>query len=259
MISLRQAEAAYKKYTDFLNDLTSYFQETLEKTVEAQAYCVDKRKFNEVALRISKIGYSGLADNLFAYLRVGNRMELAEATGVIWHTKNERVYFMLEDRIVFPLIDLRGNVIGYSGRYWREPLPIGTGKYINTPDTILFQKSYFLFGLYYAKDAIKERGFAVLVEGAPDVITPQAYGFLNVVAPLGTSFTIEQAYIIKSLCDRLLFCYDNDAAGQQSKARILEICKVVGLAAEELQVSGAKDIDEFIIKYGPEPLAAVWK
>ncbi len=150
------------------------------------------------------------------------------------------------DRVMFPIIDLRGNVIAFGGRIMSDIKP----KYLNTSDTPVFNKSRSLFALQFAKN--KANGQLILVEGYMDVIALHQAGFENAVATLGTSLTSEQAKIIKRYCDEVVICYDADEAGQKATQRAIGILRPTGIKIRILTVPNGKDPDEFIKSYGDQ-------
>ena len=141
------------------------------------------------------------------------------------------------DRVMFPIIDLRGNVIGFGGRIMSDIKP----KYLNTSDTPVFNKSRNLFALQFAKN--KANGQLILVEGYMDVIALHQAGFENAVATLGTSLTQDQAMIIKRYCDEVVICYDADEAGQKATQRAIGILRPTGVKIKILTVPNGKDPD----------------
>ena len=150
------------------------------------------------------------------------------------------------DRVMFPIIDLRGNVIAFGGRIMSDIKP----KYLNTAETPVFNKSRNLFALQFAKN--KAEGQLILVEGYMDVIALHQAGFENAIATLGTALTQEQALIIKRYCDEVVICYDADEAGQKATQRAINILRPTGLKVKVLTVPNGKDPDEFIKSYGDQ-------
>lgn len=150
------------------------------------------------------------------------------------------------DRVMFPIIDLRGNVIAFGGRIMSDIKP----KYLNTSDTPVFNKSRSLFAMQFAKN--KANGQLILVEGYMDVIALHQAGFENTVATLGTALTQEQAMMIKRYCDEVVICYDADEAGQKATQRAISILRPAGLRIRILTVPNGKDPDEFIKSHGDQ-------
>ncbi len=154
------------------------------------------------------------------------------------------------DRVMFPIIDLRGNVIAFGGRVMSDIKP----KYLNTSDTMVFSKSSNLFSLNNAKNN-KDRSL-ILCEGYMDVIALNQAGFTQAVATLGTALTDEQALLMKRYCDEVIICYDADEAGQKATARAIEILRRAGIVVRVIVVPDGKDPDEFIRKNGDKGTAA---
>ena len=152
------------------------------------------------------------------------------------------------NRVMFPIIDLQGNVVAFGGRKFTEEV-VG-GKYVNTSDTLIYKKTNYLFAMNIAKNC-KSREL-ILCEGYMDVIALHQAGFQNAVAALGTAVTPQQARVLHKYADRVVLSQDGDEAGQKSIARSIPIMKEEGLDVRVLEITGAKDPDEFIRKYGPE-------
>lgn len=163
--------------------------------------------------------------------------------------KKGGVYDRFRNRVMFPIIDLRGDVIGFGGRVLGD----GTPKYLNSPDTPVFNKSRNLFALNLAKTT--KLGRIVLTEGYMDTISLYQAGFDCAVASLGTALTADHAKLLSRFTKEVVICYDADAAGVQAANRAIPMLEKTGLKVRVLRVSGAKDPDEFIRKYGPDAFA----
>ena len=160
--------------------------------------------------------------------------------------KNGRVYDRFRNRLMFPIIDVRGNVVGFGGRVLDDSKP----KYLNSNDTIIFNKRKNLFGLNLAKKT--KAGSLILVEGNIDVVTMHQYGFDNAVASLGTSLTDEQATLISRYADQVVLLYDGDAAGQKATKRAIPILEKAEIAVKVLQIPDNMDPDDYLRKFGPD-------
>ena len=160
--------------------------------------------------------------------------------------KNGHIYDRFRNRLMFPIIDVRGNVIGFGGRVLDDSTP----KYLNTSETLIFNKRKNLFGMNLAKKT--KQGSLILVEGNVDVVALHQYGFDNAVASLGTSLTEEQATLISRYVDQVVLIYDGDEAGQRATQRAIPILEKAGLKIKVLQIQGAKDPDEYLKKYGAD-------
>ena len=171
--------------------------------------------------------------------------ELFDA-GLIKKGRNGGYYDTFRNRLMFPVIDVRGNVIGFSGRILSGDGP----KYLNSPETLVFNKGSNLFALNLAKKS--KNGYILLSEGNIDVVSLHQAGFDSAVASLGTSLTSEQARLISRYTNQVIIAYDNDGAGQKAAQRAIGILEKLDLKVKVLQMSGAKDPDEFIKLKGPE-------
>jgi DNA primase len=175
-------------------------------------------------------------------------LELADSLGLV--SFGEKGYYdRFRDRIIFPITDPKGNVIGFGGRIFRDSG--GTGganqpKYLNSPETPIFHKGNFLYGLSLAKEAIRRKQLAIITEGYLDVIQAHQGGFDNTVASLGTALTKVQAKMIKRYATEVILAYDADAAGQHATVRGMEILKEAGLMVKVLSLSPGDDPDSFI-------------
>jgi DNA primase len=160
--------------------------------------------------------------------------------------KNERFYDFFRDRIMFPIIDLRGNVIGFGGRKIDSDGP----KYINTPENPVFHKGRNLFSLGFAKKTDFDN--IILCEGYMDVIALAQAGFENAVATLGTALTAEQARLLSAYTKEVFLSYDSDEAGRKAASRAINILSEAGLRTKILEIKNAKDPDEYIKKFGAD-------
>lgn len=158
-------------------------------------------------------------------------------------------YDNFRNRVMFPIIDLRGNVIAFGGRVMDDSKP----KYINTSDTPVYKKSNGVFALNFAKNANENK--LLLVEGYMDVIALHQAGFTNAIACLGTAFTSEQANLLSRYAEEIIICYDNDGAGREATQRALGVLGKTGLKLRVVTMSGGKDADEIIRTYGKERFA----
>ena len=174
--------------------------------------------------------------------------ELKDSGLVTVSQKNGNIFDRFRDRLMFPIIDVRGNVIGFGGRTIKGDKDVA--KYLNSPETMIFNKRKNLFGLNLAKKTKQER--MILVEGNIDVVTLHQYGFDNAVASLGTALTEDQAALLTRYTDQIVLIYDSDKAGQNATQRAIPILEKAGLQVKVLQIKDAKDPDEYLKKFGPE-------
>ena len=174
--------------------------------------------------------------------------ELYEANLANKSEKDGRVRFYdsFRNRVMVPIIDVRGNVVAFGGRVLDDSKP----KYINSSDTLVYKKSLGVFGLNFAKNSSEKS--LILVEGYMDAITLHQAGFTNVIACLGTAFTGEMAHLLARYAEEIILCYDSDEAGQKATARALGVLNSIGMKVRVVHLSGGKDPDEILRKYGPE-------
>ena len=160
--------------------------------------------------------------------------------------KNGRIYDRFRNRLMFPIIDVRGNVIGFGGRVLDDSKP----KYLNSNETLIFNKRKNLFGLNFAKKTKQPN--IILVEGNIDVVTLHQFGFDNAVASLGTSLTEEQVTLLSRYTEQVVLTYDGDEAGQRAAQRAIPMLEKAGIQVKVLQMKDAKDPDEFLHKFGAD-------
>ena len=172
--------------------------------------------------------------------------ELKDAGLVSVSSKNGRIYDRFRNRLMFPIIDVRGNVIGFGGRVMDDSTP----KYLNSPETEIFNKRKNLFALNIAKKS--KLGYLILVEGYMDAIALHQYGFDCAVASLGTSLTEEHAVLLSRYTEQVMLIYDGDEAGQNATKRAIPMLEKAGLQVKVLQMRDAKDPDEFLKKFGAD-------
>ena len=187
------------------------------------------------------VGYSPEGNHLLANLRnSGYTDEQIISSGMAVKNDSGNIYDRFRNRLMFPIIDVRKNIIGFGGRVMDDSMP----KYLNSPETLAFSKSHNLFGLNFAK-ATKEDYF-ILVEGYMDVISLHQNGITSAIATLGTALTPEQARIVKRMKSEVIIAYDSDNAGQNATKRAIEMLADEGLIVRVLTMTGSKDPDEYI-------------
>jgi DNA primase len=175
--------------------------------------------------------------------------ELKDSGLVTVSKKNGNLFDRFRDRLMFPIIDVRGNVIGFGGRIMNNNDP-NAAKYLNSPETLIFNKRKNLFALNLAKKS--KLGYLILVEGYMDAIALHQYGFDCAVASLGTALTEDGANLLSKYTDQVVLIYDGDEAGQRAAQRAIPILEKTGLQVKVLQMRDAKDPDEFLKKFGAD-------
>ncbi len=207
-----------------------------------------ERKLSDDTIRHFGLGYSNISpDDLVRFLRgKGYKDAQIIEAGLASFDEKRGCHDKFWNRVMFPIMDASGKVIGFGGRVMGQ----GEPKYMNSPETPVFDKSRNLFGLNYAKTA--RAGFMILCEGYMDVIAMHQAGFNMAVASLGTAFTTGQAMILKRYTDTVILSYDSDGPGTKAALRAIEILTQVGLKGKVLDLRPHKDPDEFIKNEGKE-------
>lgn len=225
-----------------------YFFKALQENNNAKRYLLN-RGITESTIRKFGLGFSiNSWDGILKHLISKGFTELDMLTGgIIIKSEKGSYYDRFRNRIIFPVFDYRGKVIGFGGRVLDDSKP----KYLNSPETTLFKKGINLYGLNFAIKNNNSR-MLIIVEGYMDCISLQQQGITSVVASLGTALTINQAKLIKRYADKVIISYDADSAGQMATMRGLEILKQVGLEVRVLTVPQGKDPDEFVRNNGKE-------
>lgn len=239
-----------------------------EANREAARFFYSKLMSKEGADGLGYLRGRGLADSTIRHFGLGfapdERFALGDhlrskgfteaemtAANLVFKSKSGRgVLDRFYNRVMFPIIDVRGNVIAFGGRIMTDKKP----KYLNTSDTLVFNKSQNLFSLNNAKNSKSDQ--LILCEGYMDVISLNQAGFTNAVATLGTALTAEQASLMKRYCKEVILCYDADEAGQKATARAIDILRRVGLTVKVIAIPDGKDPDEFIRRHGDKGHAA---
>ena len=222
-----------------------YFQASLVQNAKALEYVIKKRHLTRQTVKDFQIGYapdswSALTD--FLAKQKFNQMELLK--GGLAGKKDGRstVYDMFRGRIMFTICDRDGRPIGFTGRVLDDSVP----KYLNTPQTPLYDKSSAIFGLHLAKEAIRAQDEVVLVEGNMDVVASHQAGVKQVVAASGTALTMEQLRSLSKLTKNIKLAFDADRAGLAATERAIELGQKLGLTLRMIEIPGAKDPDELI-------------
>ena len=238
-----------------VNEFTAefYHQNLYKPTSKIGQEYVKKRKMNKETLEAYRIGFSGKFDELYKALKAQGfgEKEILES-GLVNKNDNGTYIDRYRHRLMFPICDVRGKVIAFGGRILDDskikdskfPQP----KYINSPENVVYSKGRHLFGLNVAKkDSAKK---LLIVEGYMDVISLHQRGVTNVVGALGTALTEQQGWLLRKSTEQVILGFDADGAGQTAIARSMEILQKMGCDMRVLQIEGAKDPDEYIVKFG---------
>jgi DNA primase len=227
-----------------------------EQGIKARTY-LTQRGISEQTAKIFNLGFAPDGwDNLFRFLiSRGVAPELIEQAGLTLprQEKSDTYYDRFRSRLIFPISDLRGKVIAFSGRTLTQEEP----KYLNSPETPLYRKGETFYGLNLTKEEIKKANYVILVEGNLDLLSLYQAGFRNVAAPLGTALTSYQCKLLVRFTDKVILAFDADAAGSAAMERSAELLRQEGLSVKVAELEGAKDPDELIHKSGAKALEQV--
>lgn len=245
----KKKERLYK-----LNNLVAnYYRECLFRTNQGKKVInyFKKRGISDTSVEKYKLGYAPSSwDALSNFLKKkGYSYEELIKAGLIKKSKIEGKYIdYFRDRIIFPIFNLSGKVIGFGGRVLDDSLP----KYINSPETLVYNKGSNLYSLNFAKESIRKENRVIIVEGYTDVLISQQYEFNNIAASLGTALTTNQINLIKRFTDTVLIAYDADSAGNMATIRSLDLLVKAGLEVKVIALPQGYDPADFLIKKGRE-------
>ncbi len=251
-----QKEVTRQRVLEMNKEAARFFRNALfdpKYGAQAMDYLVNKRKLSTSVIKHFGIGF---APNSFGALhdhlkKLGYTDEEMVVGFLCGKGRNNSTYDYFRNRIMFPIIDVSGNVVAFGGRVMDDSEP----KYLNTSDTPAFKKSKNLFALNYAKNHCENT--MILCEGYMDVIALHSAGFENAVATLGTAITSEQARIFSRYTKKVVISYDSDQAGQRAADKAFKLLQEVGVDVKIIKLEGAKDPDEFIKKFGAAKFTAI--
>ena len=224
-----------------------YHQNLYKPTAKPAQEYVKKRRLDNRTLKAFKIGYSGRFNELYTELHSkGFTEEEILASCLVNKNQDGKFIDRFRNRLMFPIFDARDRVIAFGGRVLDDSKP----KYMNSPEDIVYSKGRHLFAYNLAKKDNPKT--IIIVEGYMDAVSLHQRGISNAVASLGTALTEAQGRLLRRSCEKVVIGYDADGAGQAATLRGLEILQNLGCDIRILQIEGAKDPDEFVVKYGPE-------
>jgi len=236
-----------------INDkVKNYYKRNLysKKGEDGLAYLYS-RGLTDKIIRRAELGYALVGwNNLLEYTNNKNiNIDSFLKLGLIKHSSNsnyrQKYYDQFRNRIIFPIKDVLGRVIGFGGRTIGDDEP----KYLNSAESMIYHKSYSLYGIYQARKNIKEEDYVILAEGYLDVLALWQEGFLNTIASLGTAFTKDQASTIKRYTSNMIVCYDGDSAGQNATQKAIDVMKEYDFNLKVAMIPEGLDPDDYIKKY----------
>ena len=252
-------KSEYNKYYEILSRVEKYYVDNLINNKEATTY-IENRGFTEEDVKKYNIGFSSNQwDDLYNFLtKEGYEEKELIELGLIKKNENGNIFDVFRNRIMFPIVNSYSKTIGFGGRIIEnnENAP----KYLNSPDSLVFNKGKELFGLTNRGHDIKKKGFAILMEGYLDVLTSHKYGFNSAVASLGTSLTEDQVILLKKYTNNVVIAYDNDEAGKNAILKAMYIFKKHDFNVKCLVVNDTiKDPDEYLRKRGKKEFTKILK
>lgn len=238
------------KYYIIMKDAHKYFTENIFEHREPLEY-LSKRGYDTDTIKQHKIGYASQKwSELYDYLHSkGYTNEDMLELGLIKQNEKGKFYDTFRNRIIFPIFSASNHIIAFGGRTLEKDTTVP--KYINSPDTPIFKKSYNLFGIEKAHN-IRRKNYSILMEGYIDILTANNYGFDTCLAPLGTALTIEQAKLLKRYSNNALLCFDNDNAGVLATEKAILLLKSQGFNIKIIEYTETKDPDDFLRTLGRE-------
>ena len=243
----------YDNYYALLNEVASFYEFNLkhsEKGLEAVNY-LNNRQMVDEQIKHFRLGYAPSFGNAIYQLLKNKGFQVSDMIklGVVKQNDQGEYYDLFADRIMFPITDPKGRVVGFSGRTLN---PNETVKYMNSPETIIFKKGLLLYHFNEALPEIRKEKQVILYEGFFDVISSYAAGIKHGVATMGTALTKDQAKLIKSVSPSVIIAYDGDTAGLQASDKAIPLLEKENLKVEVLTIPEKMDPDDFIKAYGPE-------
>lgn len=222
-----------------------FYQNNLNTVLgkNAQDY-LKERKIDKETIKKFKIGLSISKTSLTDYL-LNKQIPLKDLVSL--GISNENGTDLFVNRIIFPLYDLQGNVVAFSGRIYNIKDP---SKYINTKETKIFKKGNLLYNYHQAKDVLKKSESIIVTEGFMDVIRASTIGINNCVATMGTAFTKQHAILLRKMTDNIILCFDGDSAGEEATISAIKVLKEIDITPKVIRLEENLDPDEYIIKYG---------
>lgn len=246
-------ERMYKMNADAARFFHGCLLANTPEAKNALSYCTEQRRLSMATIKHFGLGYApNTFDALKNYMLSIGYSEEELVSGFLVGKNDRGTYDAFRDRIMFPIIDVTGNVIAFGGRALNKDVQ---SKYKNSSDTPIYKKTRHVYALNYARHTCSES--LILCEGYMDVIALHSAGFTNAIATLGTAITADQARLMRNYTKKVIICYDSDEAGQKAAQKAMKILGEVGLDVRVIVVPGSKDPDEYIKTFGKEKFADV--
>lgn len=249
-VSVSKTNSQYQKYYKMFDIANKYYQNNIKSVYGKKAISyLNKRSLNDDVIKEFEIGLS-MNDNNVNKLLVGKGYDLNDLIDIgLCGKKDNFVYDTFRNRIMFPLYDLDGQVVGFSGRIYNGE---NESKYVNSKESVIFKKGSILYNYHKAFDYARQAHQIIVVEGFMDVIRLYTIGIKNVVATMGTAITKEHANLIKKLSKNVVLCFDGDKAGEKATISAIDALEKVGITPKIIRLEDDLDPDDYIIKKGKE-------
>ena len=224
-----------------------FYQNSLNTTLGKKAHeYLEKRQIDKETIKKFKIGLSVSKTSLTDYL-ISKGYELKKLVALGLSNENGTDLFI--NRIMFPLTDLEGNIVAFSGRIYNTK---DGSKYINTKETTIFKKGSILYNYHNAKEMLKKNSSVIVMEGFMDVIRANTIGITNCIATMGTALTKQNASILKKMANNIILCFDGDKAGEEATTSAINVLKEIDITPKVVRLEEDLDPDEYILKYGKD-------
>lgn len=252
-----EKESEEKILRRILEEAKNFYRDNLLKTAEGETgrKYLNSRGITSEVIENFQLGYApnGWDSLTKSFMRRGFTEKQLLSAGLVSERKSgDGVYDRMRGRVIIPIADIFGHIVAFGGRILDSETEKDSPKYLNSPETILFNKRNLLFGLDKAHFSISKKNCAIVVEGYMDAISLVSAGVENVVATLGTAFTADHAKLILRYARKIIFCYDSDEAGQRATARALPIVRDAGAEVFVITIPDGKDPDDYVRKHGKE-------
>lgn len=245
-----KVNSEYEKYYKMFDIVNKYYQNNIKSVYGKKAISyLYKRNIDDEIIKEFEIGLS-MNDNNVNKLLVAKGYNLNDLIDIgLCGKKDNFIYDIFRNRIMFPLHDLEGKIVGFSGRIYNNE---NESKYVNSKESVIFKKGTILYNYYKAFDYARQKHQIIVVEGFMDVIRLYTIGIKNVVATMGTAITKEHANLIKKLSKNVVLCFDGDKAGEKATISAIEALDKVGITPKIIRLEDDLDPDDYIIKKGKE-------
>jgi DNA primase len=235
---------------DVLEQAANFYHRVLKESAEggqARKY-FQKRGVSEESINKFKLGFAPYGQLLAKATKKGFTQEQLIAAGLVTKTERGNIFEYMSERIVFPIFDTQGRVVAFGGRALKDEQP----KYLNSPESTVYSKSFQLYGLFQAMPALRKRKDVMVLEGYMDVVVSHQFGVENTVASSGTSLTQQQAHILKRYSDEVVLLFDSDSAGYNAARRAIDTLLETELAITVSAMPEGVDPDEYLLEHGRE-------